>query len=255
MASERFLRVQAEAGEIGKQDAQPASSEAGVHDGDDADLNGLGFRLGKAQAHGDEVAGALAVDGEEGGEGQTGVDVAFADFSAHEGSDDLRNDRAGTQKGGQAGDGADHAQSNQTEDIARQRGQDGSEGVAETGAVDDTDQHGNEGHEGQEGRNAGLDGIAGGLIEGVDDLTGGQAQFGDKGLVFLLGQGFGNLRVSGKLGFLLAFGGLGGFRLGGGGASRSVRHCGKPVNMRRLPKKLFQKEKDRLFICRRVPAG
>lgn len=45
---------------------QPAGGKAGVHNGYHTHLNGLGLGLSKSQAHRDEVAGTLTVDGEQG---------------------------------------------------------------------------------------------------------------------------------------------------------------------------------------------
>ena len=92
------LRIQTEAGNVGQQDPNPAGGKTGIHNRHHAYLNGLCFRLGKAKTHGNEVAGALAVDGEQGRQGQLGGDIALADFRADQCADDLSNNRAGAKQ-------------------------------------------------------------------------------------------------------------------------------------------------------------
>ena len=125
-----------------EQDADPAGDEAGVHDGDNTDLNGLCLGFRKTKSDGDEVAGRVAVEGEQSDQGQGRGDPSGRDLSAHDAAQDLGDDGAGSQDGGQAGDGADDAQYQESGDGAEQGLEQCGEEGAEARAVDDTDQHG-----------------------------------------------------------------------------------------------------------------
>ena len=125
-----------------EQYADPAGDEAGVHDGHDTDLNGLCLGFRKTKSDGDEVAGRVAVEGEQSDQGQGRGDPSGRDLSAHDAAQDLGDDGAGSKDGGQAGDGADDTQYQESGDGAEQGLEQCGEEGAEARAVDDTDQHG-----------------------------------------------------------------------------------------------------------------
>ena len=175
-----------------EQDADPAGDEAGVHDGDNTDLNGLCLGFRKTKSYRDEVAGCVAVQGEQADQCQGRGDPSGCDLGTHDTAQDLGDDSAGSQDGGQAGDGADDTQNQESGDGAEQGLQDAGEEGAEARAVDDTDQHGDECHEGEQGVDRGLDSVASRLVEGRDDLACAQADLSQgiavAGLGHLLGQ-------------------------------------------------------------------
>ena len=146
----RFLcSVHADGEDDCELDADPACDEAGVHDGDNTDLNGLCLSFRKTKSYRDEVAGSVAVQCEQADKCQGRGDPSGCDLGTHDTAQDLGDDGAGSQDSGQAGDGADDTQDQESGDGAEQGRQDAGEEGTEARAVDDTDQHGDECHEGR----------------------------------------------------------------------------------------------------------
>ena len=175
-----------------EQDADPACDEAGVHNGDNTDLNGLCLSFRKTKSYRDEVAGSVAVQCEQTNQCQGRGDPSGCDLGTHDTAQDLGDNSAGAQDCGQAGDGADDTQDKESGNGTEQGLQDAGEEGAEARAVDDTDQHGDEGHEGEQGVDGSLDSVTCSLVEGRDDLACAQANLCQgvaiAGLGHLLGQ-------------------------------------------------------------------
>ena len=117
-----------------EQDADPAGDEAGVHDGDDTDLNGLCLSFCKTKSNRDEIAGCVAVQSEQADQCQGRGDPSGCDLGTHDTAQDLGDDGAGSQDGGQSGDGADDTQDQESGDGAEQGLQDAGEEGAEARA-------------------------------------------------------------------------------------------------------------------------
>ena len=91
------LCIQADAENQCDQNPDPAGRETGEGDGGDAQLHGLRPGFHHAKTHGDKIAGALAVDGEQGGQCQSRRNAAGLDQVTGHGGEHLGGNGARSQ--------------------------------------------------------------------------------------------------------------------------------------------------------------
>jgi len=170
---------EAEAREVRDDHGHGTGEEPGEEDGGHADLDRLGLGLAEGQAHRDEVAADLRVDGEQCRECVLRWHVAGRDAGAEQHADDLRDHGTRAEDRGQDRDAAEDADGDQAGQAAGQRLHQVRECVAEAGRVDDADDHRDEGHERQDVADDRVDGVPAGLIEHADHLADGLADLHD----------------------------------------------------------------------------
>ena len=164
--------VEPEARQVRDHDGQRTREHARDEDGGHTHLDSLRLRLTEGQAHGDEVAAHLRVDGEQRRQRVLGSDVALRDARADQDADHLCDDRSRAEHRRQDRDRAEDADREQTDQAAGQRLDEMGQPVAEAGLGDDADQDGDERHERQDVADDGVDGVATGLVERADDAAG-----------------------------------------------------------------------------------
>ena len=163
--------IESDAEYQGDQDPDPAGRKPGECDGGDAQLHGLRFRFHHTESDGNKVAGALAVDGKQGGERQRGGDRARQDQISRHCRKNLGGDSPGPEYGAETRDGTEDADQEEARQTSTHGFDELRQKFRETGPPAEADEKSGKAHKGEKHVQAGPDGIPRRLVKNTDNFA------------------------------------------------------------------------------------